>query len=64
MDVHVVQFGGGARGDVCLNGRGLRPLSGHPRHMDLEQASESDFTKFWFQDMTQYPEKSDQWDAR
>ena len=29
----------GARGDVCLNGRGLKPVSGHPRHMDREQGS-------------------------
>ena len=31
----------GARGDVCLNGRGLKPVSGHPRHKDREQGSDN-----------------------
>ena len=30
----------GARGDVCLNGRGLKPVSGHPRHRDRKQGSD------------------------
>ena len=35
--VHEVRFGGGARGDVCLNERDLRPVSGHPEHRNREQ---------------------------
>ena len=27
--VHRAHFGGGARSDVCLNGRGVRPVSGN-----------------------------------
>ena len=49
---------------VLLNGFPAIRYSPGPLLLSWKLRAESGFTKFRFQDMTQYPEKSDQWHAR